>query len=284
MKQNCVREYLVPKDLEEALNMLTGFRVVPLAGATDLFCVDNTCIDAFLDITNIGLNYIKEENGKIHIGAGTTFHELIHSEIIKEKFVALHDASLVLADYTIRNVATIGGNICTALSSGDAIPPLFAVNADLVLRSSKGTRVVNINDFFEGNRQTVREPNELLIEFIVEPYGKANGRGTAYEKVGRNAVDIAIACAAAGLKVVDGVVEEAVIALGAVGPTVLRAKKVEQALVGKVIDEQTALEIAAGVAAEISPITNIRSTKEYRSDVTCELAARAILRAYQSAL
>ncbi|MCD7951756.1 MAG: xanthine dehydrogenase family protein subunit M [Synergistaceae bacterium] len=284
MKQLGLKEYLIPESLEEAVGILDEYpgNIEIIAGGTDVFVDEHPELDAMLDITKLGLDHIVLEEGTLHLGSCATYHDIIKSSSVKENFRALWDASNVLADMTVRNIATVGGNICSAVPSGDAIPPMLACGAEFVLTSKNGERTVGAKDFFIGPRRTVLKKNELIKEFRVTlPKERFS---SSFEKVARNSVDLAnanvavfISCAA------DKSISDIRIALGAVAPTVVRAKAAEKLVLGRRPDEWLLNELCAAIPETISPITNIRSTKEYRTEVTGVLVKRAVLRAYESA-
>lgn len=284
MKQLGLKEYLVPASLKEALDMLDEYagNIEIIAGGTDLCVDEHPELDAMLDITKLGHDEIRLEGRTLCLGSCVTYASIIKSPEVKEKFRALWDSSNVLADMTIRNIATIGGNICSAVPSGDAIPPMLACDADFVLVSNNGERVVKAEDFFTGPRKTVLSKNEMIKEFrIALPSEKY---ASAFEKVARNSVDLANANVAVFVScVADNSVKDIRIALGAVAPTVVRAKEAEKTLIGKKLTEALLGELCEKITRVIAPITNIRSTKEYRTDVIQVLLKKAIKRAYESA-
>ncbi len=286
MKQSKAQEFICPTTPLEAVQAFAKVqgKALYLAGATDVFA-DNSKADAFIDITDIGLNYIKEEDGCICLGAGATFSDIIASPLMQEKCTVLYDAAKVLADKTIRNVATAAGNMASALPSGDAIPAVYVTDADIVLLSTAGERTVKGQDFFTGPRQTVLQAGELIIEMRFPVCCAAKQSGTAFEKIARNSVDIAVANAGAYVAVNDKQeIADIRIALGAVGPTVMRATEAEQALTGLALNEAHMEAALEKVAANIAPIDNLRSSAEYRFDVSKTLVKRAVLRAYDQAL
>lgn len=281
MKQSCIKEYFVPTSLDEALAVLSDYsgKLNVVAGATDLFAEEHSDLDAVLDITKLNLEYVKPEGDWLCVGACSTYSFLLKCPHIAQHFSALRESAAVLADMTIRNIATVGGNICSAVPSGDAIPSVVAMGAEFVLLSKGGSRTVSADDFFTGSRKTVIKKDELLKEIRV-PLHK-NHAGSAFEKIARNSVDLASANVAAFIQCDgSGVVTQARVAMGAVAATVVRVKKVEGQLIGKKLDEKSVAEACVKIGEEISPISNIRSTKEYRADVGRVLAQRAILRAY----
>lgn len=284
MKQLNVREYFVPASVDEALSTLAGYEgnVKILAGGTDIFVAEHPELDAILDISKTGLDYIKREENVLCIGSCTIYRDIITSKEIERDFTALWEASKDLADMTIRNIATVGGNICSAVPSGDSIPPMLAFNAEFVLVSRGKERLVKATEFFLGPRKTVLESDELLREIRI-PIVPGHC-GSAFEKIARNSVDLANANVAVFIRRSDsGLVEEGRIALGAVAPTVVRATACERVLMGKKPEGKILDKVCDKIAEAISPITNIRCTKEYRREALNVLVKRAILRAYDGA-
>lgn len=285
MKQLSLKEYLVPASLEEALSTLSEYKgsIRVIAGGTDVFVEDHPGLDAMIDISKAGLSYIERQADELRIGSCMTYRELIRSGDVKKYLTSLWEASQVIADTTIRNIATVGGNICSAVPSGDAIPSMVAFDASLILVSKGKERTVKAEEFFTGPRKTVIAQSELLKEFVI-PLEKRRC-GSAFEKVARNSVDLANANVAVSLRCADdGVVQDIRIAFGAVAPTVVRAKVAEAVLSGKKPDESLLNELCKKIPDAISPITNIRSTKEYRAEVLDVLTRRAVTRAYDAAM
>lgn len=285
MKQLDLGEYLVPRSLEEALAILGEYSgsIGVIAGGSDVFVEEHPELDAMLDITKTGLDFIEKRGNSLHIGSCATFRDLFKSGVVREHFASLWEVSCTIADLTIRNIATVGGNICSAVPSGDAIPPMLAADAVFVLASRTGEREVRACDFFVGPRRSVMEKNELLRELRVPL--KGGRRASAFEKIARNSVDLANANVAVSLSCSDGgLVETLGIALGAVAPTVVRVGGAEAHLVGKKPTDELLEKACAEIPSAISPITNIRSTKEYRTEVLRSLTKKAVERAYRAAM
>ena len=156
MKQSNLREYFRPKTLDEALSILNSYEgeIKIIAGGTDMLADDHKEIEALLDIDQLGLNYIEKADGYIRIGSATTYTEILNSDEIYENFRAIWDSASVVADKSIRNIATIGGNLGSAVPSGDAIPPLYALDATLVIKTTTEEKKVKPEDFFAGPRRT----------------------------------------------------------------------------------------------------------------------------------
>lgn len=286
MKQSNVKEYYKPASVEEAISLLGDYQgdIKVISGATDLFTEDHKDIEALVDITKLGLSYIKEEDSFIKIGAATTIKQIQKSELIKSKFQSLWEASKVFADHTIINTATIGGNICMSLPSSDTIPPISSMNAIYIINTPSGEKKVKAEDFTIGAKENILKTAEILTEIQI-PLCEGSC-GTSFEKATRNSEDLALVNGAAFIKVdEDNKVSEARVALGTVGPKVVRPKKFEDALIGlKLEDEDKIDELSELVLESISPRSSIRTTKEYRTHMSKVFSKRTVLKAYKRAV
>ncbi len=284
MKQSKVQEYLRPQTLQEAVVLYAAHPgpISVIAGGTDIFTADHLDLAALLDVDKLGLAYIRETGGRLAIGAAATFAEIGKCPLIREKFTALYEAARCLADMTTRNMATIGGNICTALPSGDSISPLVAGEARFLVLGVAGEKSYTAEEFFLGPRRTVLGKGDILVEIQLPASGE--GEASAFEKMGRNSEDLAIVNVAVKLKVnPDGTVAEAAVAHGAVAPVVVRSTALEQWLIGKKLCESCLDEACSLVDQAIAPIDNLRATAEYRREISRVLTKRALLRAYAAA-
>jgi len=276
-------EYYEPRSLKEALELLDryGDQARILAGGTDLLVKMKARLVEPRVVINVkkidGLRYIVEDGEQVRIGALTRLRDVENSELVKKYIPALHDAVKSMGSIQIRNMATIGGNLCNASPAADTAPPLLVHNAKVVLSSVGGDRVLPLADFFKGPGLTVLKPNELLREIIVE---KSIAGSSAFKKVSRVAVDLAIASAAIYVEVEDGFIRNARIALGSVAPKPLRAVKTESLLRGLRINSREMLNVLKTIDEEISPITDVRSTAEYRRYVSKVLVLDALEVAY----
>lgn len=285
MKQTNVKEYFKPETIDEAISILDEYKgaISVLAGGTDLMVDNDPAMEALLDIGNLDLNYIKKDNEYLKIGSATTFNEILESKEIYSNFRGLWDAAKVLADKTIRNVATIGGNICSSVPSGDSIPPLFTMEAILVIKTPTEELKVKVEDFFTGPKENILKKGHILKEILI-PY-KDKACGSIFKKVSRNSVDLATSNVAV-LIAVDGEdkIVEAKIAFGAVAPTVVRSKKLEETLIGTMAEADKIEENIDLIDEAISPISDVRSTANYRKEVSKVIVKRAIIKAYQRAV
>jgi len=257
-----------------------------LAGGTDLVIAlkENKArdFDAIIDISGIvganghsPLRGITEDKKNIYIGALTTISEVQNSAIIKNHAPALARASSMLGSKQIRNMATLGGNIATASPVGDTLPPLYVYGAKIVITNGKGQRIVPLEKFITGYRKTILKNGEILKTVIIP---KTKNNFSVFKKSGqRKAVVISKASLAVnGLKVFDKI-KEIKIALGSVGPRIIRARKTENFLRGKNINGDAARLAANLLKKEITPITDLRSNIEYRTHICGEFLKEALM-------
>jgi CO/xanthine dehydrogenase FAD-binding subunit len=270
----------VPKDLQEALELLaTDNPPKILAGGTDLLVLRKDNPDrfaSFLVLENLhDLCGIHKENNRIRIGSRATPTEIEHNEILKKYAPVLTQAASQIGSEQIRNRGTIGGNIINASPAGDLIPALIVLDATAEIQSLHTKREIPLREFFTSPGKTVREPRELLIAVHFE-LPDARERGS-FLKIGpRKAVACSKVNVAVQALVHHGIVEQIRIALGAVAPTVIRVAQTESLLQGKSLVPTIIQEAKESVRREISPITDIRSTKDYRRHVTGILLERAL--------
>lgn len=273
--------YFAPNEIGEAVNLLAehGEKAAVLAGGTDLVAALNYYEikpGALLYIGGLGLDYIKEADGKLVIGAGTTGAQLIASDLLAAKFPVLVDAAKTHGSPAIRSVATIGGNLGTGSPAGDLIPPLMVMDAEVLLVSAGGERVVPVKDFFTGPQETVCKPDELIVEIRVPLQAGA----AVFEKLGhRKAQTCSLASAAARLEMDGKVCKDARIVLGSMAPTPIRCTKAEEMIVGKELDAALIAKCAEAAIAESSPIDDQRATAWYREKAGKVLVARAVAQA-----
>jgi CO/xanthine dehydrogenase FAD-binding subunit len=173
-------------------------------------------------------------------------------------------------------MGTIGGNICTASPAGDTLPPLYALMAEVELRSVKGVRRVPIREFIKGPGSTCLERDEVLTAVLVKKPDEYNLHH--YEKVGlRNALACAVVSMAALLRVSpEGVVEKAALAWGSVGPTVITSPEAEEALIGEPLSPASLQKAAALVRETVTPISDVRADADYRRTVAGNLVMRLL--------
>lgn len=274
-------KYFAPKKIDEALEILAehGPEVSLLAGGTDLvrdMNLEFKIPTGILWIGHLGLEYIKEEKGILHIGAATRMQTAGASKVLREKAAAVSRAAAKLASPPVRSLATLGGNLCTASPAGDATCALLGLGGEVLLKSSKSERVVPLSEFFTGPGETVIEPDELLIEIRVRATGKKER--SAYAKVGRRAaLTLAVLNAAARVQLNGGgKCESAVIAVGAAAPTPLRISKAEEILTGEKLKDDVIQAAAEAAVETIKPIDDVHGTAWYRRKLTRVLVERTV--------
>jgi len=218
----------------------------------------------------------RNSDGSVFIGAGVPYARMEHGPLA-DIFPALAQAARTVGSPQIRATGTIGGNLGTCSPAGDALPVLSALDAIVELRTLNGTRLIPFRDFMTGPKRSVLLPNELIVGVQMHPVDGYQG----YSKVGvRNAMVISVASACL---VTDTVKKEARIALGSVGPTVVRCRRAEMLLAEHMaqspswnISTELAKRVADSAAAESSPIDDHRSTSAYRRHAVAVLTRRLL--------
>jgi carbon-monoxide dehydrogenase medium subunit len=277
-------QYFAPASMREALKLLGqhGRKIRVLAGGTDLvrdMNLEHKIPDNILWIGKLGLEYVRQQNGSILIGAATRMQTAGASRLLLGKAAALAESAGKMAAPPVRSLATLGGNLCNASPAADTACAMLALGAEVVLASKAGKRSVPLEKFFTGPGRTVMKPGEMLTEIRITPTGRREG--SAYAKVGRRqALTLAVLNAAARVKLdADGRCEAVRIAVGAAAPTPLRARRAEAALRGKPVNAETIAAAAEVAAGEIKPIDDVHGTAWYRRKLTRALVARVLARA-----
>lgn len=217
----------------------------------------------------------------LSVGATATIRSISRDARVRTTYRALAEACDAFSTVPIMIMSTLGGNLCNASPAADTAPALLALDANVRLVSSEGERTVPLDEFFLGPGSTVVRPDEVLRS--VELPGQSPSTGSAFLKVGRVSADISKVSAAVRL-VRDGErIVSCRIALGAVAPTPLRARAAESQLTGELFRPELADEAAALVSDEIAPITDVRSTEEFRRQVGGVIVRDALIRAWSRA-
>lgn len=272
-----------PLSLNEALVIKQSKQVIPFAGGTDLMIKRKNWAGVSpkfeKDVLFIGhlkeLKKIKLENNKLIIGANCTLAEIIENEIVPEY---IKNILLKMASPAIRNMATIGGNICNSSPAGDTLPPLYAMNAQLILKSIDCKRRIKIEDFIYAPGKNNLKEDQLLTEIII-PLDNFNIM--YYKKVGTRKANSLSKASFLGLaKINNNRIVDIRIAIGAVSPTIIRDRKIEEKLKG--LDknglEKNLVKIKDMYLNLIQPIDDQRSSKEYRKKVSGNLLKYFLLK------
>jgi carbon-monoxide dehydrogenase medium subunit len=282
-------ELAVPGSVDECLEVLKkrGPDTRVVAGGTDLLPqLKNGVLKPgwVVDLSGIAeLRTISDApGGGLSIGAAVTARDLELDPRVRAKYPSLAESAAMVGSVQVRNLATLGGNLCNAAPSADMAPPLLALDAIAVIGGPGGRRQVPMASFFLGVRRTVLEPGELLLELLV-PAQAAGSGGNYLRHTPRRELDIAVVGVASQVTLAGGQCAKARIALAAVAPVPLRATDAEQALVGHPLTPQAierAAELAAGAAR---PIDDHRGSIEFRHHLVRVLTRRTLTTALERA-
>ena len=280
-------DYHTPASLPEAVKLLSahGKDAKLLAGGTDLILAMKQHTVAPGHLINLktipGLSGIKADAKGLTIGALTTMAEIEGSTIIKETYTPLWDAACVMASPQVRTLATIGGNLVSAVPSADTAPPLMVLSAQAHITGPAGERTCPVEALFAGPSACSIAPGDVVTRITIPlPAGK----GAYLKLMRRAALDLALVGVAAYVNLdAKNVCTDVKIALGAVAPTPIRATAAEAALLGKVLTEETAAQVGKVAGTECRPITDVRASQEYRCSMVEVLTKRALLRAMNRA-
>jgi len=235
-----------------------------LEGVPGYICLER--IDELCGVVDLGES--------IRIGATATHAQLLDNPLVGEHLEVLHQAIRNLGSPLIRAMGTIGGNLVTASPAGDTLPPLFVLQAEVELASRQATRTMPIRDFLRGPGLTALQQGEIVKAVCVR---KPRGRPIHhFEKVGhRNALACSLASIAALLWISDaGIVEQAALAWGSVGPGIVVVPEAEQILVGRRLTRDALESAAVTVRATVAPIDDVRASADYRRMVAGNLLLR----------
>ncbi|HKW91975.1 MAG TPA: xanthine dehydrogenase family protein subunit M [Methylomirabilota bacterium] len=277
----------LPTSLEDCLKILAerGPQARLLAGGTDLLPqMKNGVLKPALVVDLSGIARVRQvQNGSgLRIGAAVTARELEVSPALRGPYRAIAESAALVGSLQVRNLATVGGNLCNAAPSADMAPPLVALDAQAVIAGPGGERRVPMADFFTGVRKTVLAPNELLVELVVPPPGPHSG-GQYLRHTPRRELDIAVVGVASQLTLAGGRCTKARISLASVAPTPVRALAAERALEGQAVTPQL-IEQAAALAIEAAtPISDQRGSVEFRKHLVRVLTRRTLATALQRA-
>jgi carbon-monoxide dehydrogenase medium subunit len=274
-------ELALPRSVDEALKILNdrGSEAKLLAGGTDLLpqlkngLIKPACV---IDLSGVErVRTVQADASGLRVGAAVSARALERHAIARSTYAALSESAALVGSVQVRNLATLGGNLCNAAPSADMAPPLLALEAEAVITGPKGERRVPFASFFTGVRRTVLAPDELLVEIAVPAPGPRSG-GNYLRHTPRRELDIAVVGVASQLTLSDGVCAKARIALAAVAPTPVRATAAEQALEGKAVTPQLlekAAELAVGAA---KPISDQRGSADFRRHLVRVLTLRTL--------
>jgi len=270
-------EYTAPTTLKDALALI-GDGGKPLAGGMSLIPMMKLRManpEHLIDLNRIAeLNYIRESNGELHIGANATHYDIEISPLILGKCPLLAETASAIGDIQVRNRGTLGGSVAHADPSADYPAALQALEAKIVLTNSGGSRTLSVTDFFVDTFTTALEPGELVTEVIVPVEGGLTG--TSYQKFLQPASGFAIVGVAARIRREAGKISLARIGVTGVSGNSYRALKAEKALEGTSGSEAEITAAATLVGDGIEASADLHASAVYRMHLASNYAARAI--------
>lgn len=281
---NTVKQYLVPGSLQEAVQALADGPATLFAGGTDVMPQSRSGIrpieSRLMNIRRLSdMRGVRCENGHFLIGALTTITDILNNNALREQIPVLVSAADCFASPQVRNTATMGGNICNASPAGDMIIPLLLLDANVELVSWHHSKLVSrsiaLSEFFTAPGRTVMQANEILVHVSFRvPQAQWVG---CFRKFGtRPALDISIVSVGVGGVRTNGCLRQARVAFGAVAPTPMRGCKTEAALKNTDLTADGIDSVARIASQEVSPISDVRASAWYRTQLIEELTKRSL--------
>lgn len=284
-------QFITASSVEDAVSLLDRDPLtIPVSGGTDILIklregklggCHLVSIHGLAELNGIA----KDPDGTIHIRPGTVFSAIVNNPLIQQYIPILAAAADQVGGPQIRNMGTIGGNICNGVTSADSAPALLTLNAILTLVSPKGSRQIPLDSFYTGPSKTVREHNELLTDIAITP-DNFEHFGGHYNKYGkRNAMEISTLGCAVNVRLSKDKsrILDLRLAYGVAAPTPIRCPQTEQALKNMPINQTLLEAIQDLVAEEIHPRTSFRASREFRIQIARELASRTLTQAILNA-
>jgi len=280
-------EYHTPATLPEAIGLMGRYGETArlIAGGTDLLVAikrREVACNHLISLAGVeglqGITFNDKEG--LRIGSLTTLSEIERSDVVRRMYTPLWDAVSVMASAQVKNLATIGGNLASAVPSADTAPPLIALGASVRLKGRTGERICKVEDFFLGPKACCCGKDEIVTDILIPKPEPLSG-GCYLKLMRRHAMDLALVGVAVCLTLGKDktLCTGARVALGAVAPTPIRVPEAEERLEGKPIDESTAAEAGRVAGGQCRPITDLRSSLEYRCSMVEVLMRRAVMEA-----
>ena len=277
-----IKEIKEPKSLDEPIKVLdSNTKLKIISGGTDVLIKlhHGKFNDAeLLSIKNLDtLRDIKVlEDNTISIGANVTFSDIFRSEVINNNIPILSEAAVSMGGPQIRNMATIGGNICNGAVSADSAPALFSLNAELKLKSLNNERIVKITEFYDGPGKVKIQRNEILTEILIKEENYKNKRGRYIKFANRKALDISMLGVALLYEIEDNSFKDLRISLGVASPTPIRCKNAENFAIGKGVTNEVINKVAELAKMDSNPRNSWRGSRDYRLHLISTLIKRIL--------
>ena len=286
-------EYFAPQSLDEAISIFDNAKELGdtrgLIGGSDL--IDQVRNGRREPNNVVNLKGIPETNrlewiegDGLHLGSAVSCSITAAFPKIKERYYGLYQACGLVGSVQIQNRASVAGNVCNATPSADTVPSLLTYNAKALLVSSKGERIVELNDFFTGPGRNIMEANEFLVEIILPDLGE-NTYSRYQRFIPRNEMDIAVVGVASYVKLDDeNKCISSGISLASVAPTPVNAKDAEDFLIDKIFTKETIEEASKLAPNSATPISDVRGTSEYRKKLVKVLTSRTLSECLEDSL
>ncbi|SFD30778.1 xanthine dehydrogenase FAD-binding subunit XdhB [Clostridium uliginosum] len=277
-----IKDILEPETLEKALELLAqNAELKIIAGGTDvLIKLHHRRIKEveLLSLRKIkGLDKISMlEDGSIEIGAMASFAQIFRDSIVEKHIKVLAEGAVSMGGPQVRNMATIGGNVCNGAVSADSAPSLFCLNAKVRLKNKYGERIIPIQDFYKGPGKVDIKSDEILISLIIEKESYENTIGHYIKFSNRKAMDIAMVSVCVVSSIENGKFNDLRIALGVAAPTPIRCSEAENYAKGLEITEENIDKIAEFAVKSSKSRNSWRASKDFREHLIKELTKRGI--------
>jgi len=273
--------YFAPGSLSEAISLYAAHpQAILLGGGTDVLvnaAHGKITLETLIDLKRLReLSYISEGGKNVEIGSMATISDVGESSIIQERYPFLQAAALKLGSWQIRNMATVGGNLCNAAPSAELATPLLAAKAAVAIVGPDGERRMALSDFFRGPGKTALGQDEIMKKIVLPPL--ENGVSWIYMRHQlRRSMDISIVNMTVLLRLHNNMVSDAAIYLGAVAPMPMKAAETEKKITGRQLDDQIIEAASETAAAEAKPITDVRAGADYRRQMVKVYLKRALM-------
>ncbi len=283
------KSYCKAGNIQEAIRLLKEYPEAHLiAGGTDVLVKlhkGKENFDCLIDIHDIAeLNFISlNDSGDLVIGPLCCFTHVAESALIRKHIPVLSEAILTIGGPQVRNMATIGGNLCNGVPSADSATPLIALNAVVTIEGPDGSRHLPLEDFFLGPSRVALEHHEIMTAITVSRDNYAGYFGHFFKYAMRGAMDIATIGCSAVCRVEDQVLADLRLAYGVAAPVPIRCKDTEDKIRGRKVSTQLLDDIAESVADDVRPRTSWRAAKDFRLQIIATLAHRVVKQAILNA-
>ena len=274
-------EFFEPKTIEEAVHLLDTGKAKVMAGGVDLVLKMRLRLispEYVISLQKVpGLDYIEGNPAGLRFGALATLQQVERSPVVQKNWTILYDAVRQIASVQVKTMGTMVGNLCVATPASDIAPALYVLGAKVKIAGVNYEKVIPIENFFVAVGTTILESNEIVTDILL-PSLSPGARGV-FMKLAKTAEDIAKVNTAVMVTITDNICTEAKIALGSVAPTPIRVTGAEELLTGQILDGAHIARAAEAAAEAVKPITDIRSTADYRKEMVSVLVKDALLKA-----